>query len=397
MGSTTIVRGETTDSRPAIDPSQHPAILEQVERMAASPLFRNSRHYPALLRYVVDQTLRGRAPQLKERVLGFEVFGRDANYDTNSDPVVRNSACEVRKRIAQYYAEPGRDREIRIELPAGSYVPEFVFPAVEPIRIVAAPLASERTASRSRLWICVAALAIGAIVASIWLRPQSSVEKFWGPVWHSSDSLMVGLSGGNPNPQAAPGAPPLSALDVSRNDRISFSDSLTLARVTGLIGANGKSFDIRRGSLTLDDLRKEPGVLIGGYNNQWSMALEQKFRFTLEHESGTRDLYIRDAQNPAARDWTGSPDQPYSQLKEDYAIVSRFLDERTEKMVVVLAGMGTNGTVAAGEFVTSEHALDALAAKAPGSWKKKNLQVVLGTEILNGSAGPPRVLATYFW
>ena len=57
------------------------------------------------------------------------VFGRDPDYDTNLDPVVRTSACEVRKRIAQYYLEPGHESEIRIEMHSGSYVPDFRFPA----------------------------------------------------------------------------------------------------------------------------------------------------------------------------------------------------------------------------------------------------------------------------
>ena len=75
-------------------------IEEQLGRLVSSPLFRSSRHYPKLLRYVVEQSLDGRAAQIKERALGIAVFGRDPDYDTNLDPVVRTSACEVRKRIA---------------------------------------------------------------------------------------------------------------------------------------------------------------------------------------------------------------------------------------------------------------------------------------------------------
>jgi len=143
MGSTTIVRsgpgqgpGGVSPPSPVGAPGGPPgdapppadAIQEQVVRILASPLFRNSKHYPRLLKYVVEQTLAGHGASLKERALGVEVFGRDAHYDTTADPVVRTSACEVRKRIAQYYQEAGRAAEIRIDLPAGSYVPEFHFP-----------------------------------------------------------------------------------------------------------------------------------------------------------------------------------------------------------------------------------------------------------------------------
>ena len=68
------------------------------------------------------------AEPLKERTLGVEVFGRAPDYDTNLDPVVRTTAVEIRKRIAQYYHEEGHQNEIRIDFPAGSYLPEFRMP-----------------------------------------------------------------------------------------------------------------------------------------------------------------------------------------------------------------------------------------------------------------------------
>jgi hypothetical protein len=66
-------------------------------------------------------------------------------------------------------------------------------------------------------------------------------------------------------------------------------------------------------------------------------------------------------------------------------------------MVVVVAGMGRDGTIAAGEFVTEPRYLEMLASRAPEHWEKKNLQVVLATDVVKGNTGPPRILATYFW
>jgi hypothetical protein len=91
------------------------------------------------------------------------------------------------------------------------------------------------------------------------------------------------------------------------------------------------------------------------------------------------------------------PEQPYSRIAEDYAIVSRFVDSRTEQAIVMVAGMGKDGTIAAGEFVTEPRYLDMLAAGAPKGWERKNLQVVIATELINGNAAPPRILATHFW
>src|ERR1700677_3895166 len=104
------------------------AIQEQVERLLSNSHFNQSRRFPSFLRFVIEQTLLGQTDLLKERTLGIEIFGREADYDTASDPIVRVTATEIRKRIAQYYQEPGHETELRVSLPAGSYVPQFQWP-----------------------------------------------------------------------------------------------------------------------------------------------------------------------------------------------------------------------------------------------------------------------------
>ncbi len=93
------------------------AAREQLERLLASPHFASSPRCQMLLRYVVEQTIRGNAESLKERNLGIEVFKRDVDYDTNANPVVRVAASEVRKKLAQYYFESDSQWQIRIEIP----------------------------------------------------------------------------------------------------------------------------------------------------------------------------------------------------------------------------------------------------------------------------------------
>lgn len=101
---------------------------EQVARILASPTFRNSKRYTEFLRYTAEHAISGDTENIKERVLGVEVFGRAPNYDTSSDPVVRTSAVEVRKRLEHYYRLHGQSGEVRIDFPRGTYVPEFVWP-----------------------------------------------------------------------------------------------------------------------------------------------------------------------------------------------------------------------------------------------------------------------------
>ncbi len=414
MGSTTIVRSEplVSDREEAIRPRRED-VRAQLARLLASPLFNHSKHYPSFLRYVVNETLEGRGSHLKERALGVEVFNRDPDYDSNADPVVRTSACEVRKRIAQYYHEPGRETEIRIDLPSGSYIPEFRCAAVKPRpRADAVPHAGVRLLAlvreqvqgkRVRLVLAAAAVvAIGVSAAEVSGTPNA-VESFWSPVWGSADSVMMAI--GAP-PIVAPPPAPVAGVDVGptfrdvmRNDGMAFSDALTMARITGLTREHGKKkLDIRRAAaFTLTDFRKGPVILVGAFNNSWTLRLDTDLRFTYETNSETHIGVIRDRQNPSNRGWIHNPGLPYSSVFQDYAVVSRFLDPLTEKMVVVVAGLGRDGTIAAGEFVTEPRYLEMLASRAPRHWDRKNLQVVLATDIVKGNTGPPRILATYFW
>src|ERR1700759_3236340 len=100
-------------------------VRRQMERLLATAHFKNSRRYPALFRFIVEETLEGRGEFLKERLLGVRVFNRPPDYDTADDPIARVTIAEIRKRIAQYYHEEAHESEMRIELTSGRYEPEF--------------------------------------------------------------------------------------------------------------------------------------------------------------------------------------------------------------------------------------------------------------------------------
>jgi hypothetical protein len=390
-------------------------VRAQLEHLLTSPLFSQSKHYPSFLRYVVNETLEGRVAQLKERPLGVSVFGRDPDYDTTADPVVRTSACEVRKRIARYYQDPGHENEIRIDLPPGSYVPEFRLPVehaepvVEAPPVVAfpgpVPVPTARLAIPRRWKLALAALSTAGLFgigAAEWRASPTAMECFWNPVFGSRDTVMLALGMPSSSPGQAP--PPASPeigptfREVMKYDRVAFSDALIMARLTGFTHDFRKKLDIRRAtSFTLSDLRTAPVILVGAFNNPWTMRLNNDLRFSYHWDESTHTGVIRDRENPSSHSWVHDPSVPYSKVIQDYAIVSRFMDPHTEQMVVVVGGMGRDGTIAAGEFVMEPHYLETLAAKAPKHWDKKNLQALIATEVVDGKTGPPRILAAHFW
>ena len=103
-------------------------VRSELRRVLESDQFKNSKRCQNLLTYVVEETLAKPSEQLKERLVGINVFGREPGYDTAEDPVVRNAAIEVRKRLAQYYVLNGASYGVRIDLRPGKYAPEFCFP-----------------------------------------------------------------------------------------------------------------------------------------------------------------------------------------------------------------------------------------------------------------------------
>src|SRR5262250_2333388 len=100
-------------------------VRSALESVISSDAFAPSKRCQDFLRLVVEHALTGDLDSLRERMIGVEMFGRPVDYDTSNDAVVRVRATEVRKRLAQYYREAAPTPVVRIELPAGSYVPEF--------------------------------------------------------------------------------------------------------------------------------------------------------------------------------------------------------------------------------------------------------------------------------
>jgi TolB-like protein len=108
-------------------PEQTELIRQHLKQVLASHVFAGSKRAQDFLELIITHALEGEFDQLRERMIGAEMFGRPVSYDTGSDSVVRVKATEVRKKLVQFYAEAKEPLAMRIELPSGSYVPAFHF------------------------------------------------------------------------------------------------------------------------------------------------------------------------------------------------------------------------------------------------------------------------------
>jgi adenylate cyclase len=100
-------------------------VQAQLEKVLASQAFAGSERLSRFLRFTVEQTLLGRGDQIKEYLLGLEVFDRTQAYDPRIDPIVRVEAGRLRSKISEYYETEGRDDTLLIQYRKGSYVPAF--------------------------------------------------------------------------------------------------------------------------------------------------------------------------------------------------------------------------------------------------------------------------------
>jgi hypothetical protein len=409
---------DSATAAPAFTDEERKAIQEQVERLLRNSHFNQSRRFPSFLRFVIEQTLLGQTDLLKERTLGIEIFGREADYDTASDPIVRVTATEIRKRIAQYYQEPGHETELRVSLPAGSYVPQFQWPQVageivpQTVAIVTPPAAAvvlegvaDTKPRRRWSWQPAAVAAIIAIVlcsAAIYLwrsAQRSAFEFFWGPLVKSSEPVLFCVAD-----QSRYSTITLrDAANPSRQSQLQdnliaiiIDDLNPIVRVAGLLQSNGKKYSVKgEGATNLMDLRNGPTVFIGAFDNAWTLRLTANLRYHFANNPEMTDFGIVDSTKPGQPGWVvDRMQQMTTNNYRDYAIVARFIDGTTGKLAVVAAGVARGGTRVAAEYLTDPADLAQLE-RAAGN--KKNMEVVLSTQIIDGEPGTPKVEASYFW
>jgi hypothetical protein len=414
-----------TDSWIPVSEVDKAAVQQQLEKLLATPLFHSSKRYPSFLRFVVARALAGQTDQLKERVLGVEVFERPADYDTNSDPIVRVTAAEIRKRIELYYQDPKHSQEIRLFLPSGSYAPQFSWPGhpsgnaaksleshsgpskshtVSTLPVKVSDASGERLQSPYRnLVLSLGIVALGLVAAAVWYasRPPA-LQQFWQPFVKSPEPVLFCIADQSQYStiRLRDAADPQQELTLTDSMVLIFIDDVSpLVNVAGMLRTYGKTYRVLgEASTSLTDLRRGPTVFIGAFDNSWTLRLTAPLRFHFANDVGMKQLWIEDRANPEKREWVlDRAQQQQTGTYKDYAIAARFIDPNTDQYVVVAAGIGRGGTVAAGEFLVDQNRMADMIKQLPGDWKRKNLEIVLETQVIEGRSGPPRISAIHAW
>ncbi len=385
--------------------AQRAAILEELQTILQSTAFLGSKRSQQFLAYVVENSLAGHCELLKERLLGVTLFGRPSAYETGEDSVVRVAAKEVRQRLSRYHASLPTPGAVQIDLQLGSYTPVFLFPPYPH------PGVAKRFNTFSQWYLWVGLAAVLGLGLAVWgahgLRETffpSSLDSFWKPMVKASSPVLLcvgGIAQASADdllekPIFAGGTGGSGNADYSIKI-VTPSDTEVTVRLSSFLGQRGKTTSMRTvEAVSFTDLREAPSILVGAYSNQWTIQMTKELRFVFSRVRG-ENWSIREQVAPF-NSWTVI-DQ--SLLKEppdrDYALITRVFEKGTEQPFVALGGIGSAGTKAAAECLTSAECLDAAVVQAPRGWEHMNMQIVLTAKVVAGAPGAPEVLAAYFW
>ncbi len=411
-------------AEPALDPAGPTGeeIRGQLRDILLSPAFHRSTRCQQFLEYVCEKSLAGEAGQLKERTVATEVFRREPESDLGEDTIVRVGAREVRKRLAQYYVTPdGAAARVRIELPSGSYAPEFRYAEAREneTRILAPPASRNRT----RLVAAVVVLALAALaVAAALVRTDPAVaafDRFWAPVMDSPEPMLLAV--GNPlvyHPSSRAlrlsedrlGPPPvpmqrpvqLAAEEMTGadlvavpNQYVGFGDMVAATEIASMLGRSNRAVRVRiASSVQFADLKQAPVLLIGAITNRWTMELGQSWRFRFDRGPDLKN-FIADTAQPGRRWEVQSTADGLTPA--DYILISRIRNSTPGPLMVVAAGVKQFGTEAAGRLLIDPERLGGILGKLAPGWEHRNLQVVLQVKVIGNTPAQPELVASHVW
>lgn len=428
-----------------------------LKRVLVSRPFRSSNQCSSLLRYIVEHTLTREENLLRERVIGTELFGRPADYETSEDPVVRLRASEVRKRLAQYYLSDRDPRIVRIDIPPGSYRATFRWNSEAPVDEVRkhspGPTAEfssipdsfllhgqavdiedratrpdddshvgKRISSGRQSAATIAAIALLILVVTGFFAAirVSSSEKgfkaFWAPWMNSPKPVIISV-----------GSNAVYRLQFDYVWRYSKDHGLENQGQeifippdeNGILAAN-QFFPARNSFVALGDVAAVSDVVAMLTRNKKDYqerfpddvsfaelrsapaVLVGGFNNSMTLELGKRLEFvmrngneITDTLNPNRKWFLNAPE--IAGALADYAIITRIVQRDGDSPVVSVAGLGQYGTSAAAELVSSPTDIHIITDRLQKDWAKKNLQVVLRIRVIDFKPTVSEVVAFRSW
>jgi hypothetical protein len=374
---------------------------EELRRVLESKNFARAPRKTRFLEFVSEQTFLGNSDNLNEYLIGVEVYGRGASFNAQEDPIVRVQAHDIRRLLKQYYEEEGRDSLIRLELPAGHYVPSFARSTVEQAaEEPAAELAVEQPGPRTTLPAALhlgltLALAAACVLLAYFLivhpptgrtspltQPAAlslpeDIGWFWRPFLPPASTPVIVIpnhpllraahDGDSAQTLASSHEIPKASLPEFRDtihyrelkrflfvpsltDFTSVGETMGVVRLCNMFFSVGERCDVQQSRLVnFDEIKGDNAILLGG-SQAWSGRVFLNVEgFHLQ--SGV--ILNRNPQPGEKPVYRPEFDPVTNQLTRDYALVLMLPNEKKEDRVLLIYGIYTQGSQAAIEFLTN--------------------------------------------
>jgi hypothetical protein len=415
MENTGLEQAVSTDYASSVEPrGQAPGLEDDprwhlAKRIVDSPQFCKSPRLSQFLLYIVEKTLEGRQSEVTEHQIGVHVFGRPHGYRTVDDNIVRNYARQLRKRLAEYFAGDGIDRDLRLEIPVGSYLPAFTAPAFEKRQPAdAAPdqptegrptQDSLATPSNALKWgwlglLTLAVYSAGLIWLTCVLQSRIGVARYstepaqllWKAMLQGpGDTFIVPPDAGlnliedlshQPLPladylkadyldRALPGVDAHSESDLRSQQLTDFTNLQMVAALARLSEFNPAHVFLRfPRDLRFDDLKRANAIIIGSScSNPWAVIADGTTNFRIQCNPGMQGATVvnRKPQAGEAASYSSHWNEP---IHETYAVISFAPGLSGYGRLLMLGGLDAAGTQAAVEALMRSEALAPILERA---------------------------------
>jgi hypothetical protein len=394
--------------------------LAQIDRLVASQVLRGSESLCKLLRYLGEYSLDHPGSSLKEYQIATEVFGRPRDFDPQHDSTIRVQAGRLRLKLAEYYSSEGREDNLVIEIPKGTYVVSFqrragplTRPRLANLHEVERSDVSEKLVQRNWPTAVVTLsvlLAASVVVIAFFLADRgtvragpaagsesapAAVSRFWkGFVVGPEEPWVIFSNGafvGRPETGMRYFDPVRDSRDTILEHYTGVGEVLAVHTLDHTFGLMHRQIRVKRGSLlSLDDVKNNDMIFVGSpAENLTLREIPSTHDFIFRRlESGPRqgDLAIVNVhpKSGEVEYWIGS--LSHSNLTEDYSVVALVRGLNPAKWVLILAGTTTIGTQAAAEYVCQQNSLEELLPRLQISdaGELKPFEAVLRVKVTRG-------------
>jgi hypothetical protein len=374
---------------------------EALKRLLQSRLFSKAKRTSRFLEFVCDQTFLGNSEKLNEYLIGVEIYERGADFDPQQDAIVRVQAHEIRRKLKEYYQDEGKDDPLRLDFPAGHYVPVFsraepaLSPAGTPASGEPAGIPARESFLRRNLLAGVLAL-VCAVLGFLLVHekyfvrraatvggtsPPESMAWFWRPFLPPADPPLIVIpnhpllraahEGDSPATLARSMLIPKEKLPEFRDtihfrelkgfffvpsmtDFTAVGEALGLLNFFEMFGRMGQKVHLKESRLVDYETVKTGNAILLGGNQAWSGRIflyPEGFWF---HAGVITNTNPRAGELPA---YKPEFDPITNSLRKDYALVLMLANERKDQRILLIYGIYTQGSQAAIEYLTSEERL----------------------------------------